>query len=243
MIYKSKKGQVSYGEAVGILLLDSSAPFIPGDVANATTYKFPVRFQKVSGFTVKKAIWKDPDVFDDLLDAAKKLECQGVRAITGNCGYMAIHQKKLASYMKVPVFLSSLLQIPFISSIIPERGKIGVICADSRSLDSSLLESLGITGLKNIDIKGLEDKKNFYNAVIEETGTLDPGKIEKEVVATAKQMLLDEPEVNAILLECSCLSPYGASVQENLNLPVFDYVTMINYVYSAVVKSRFEGFM
>jgi hypothetical protein len=49
MIYRIKPGQVSYGEAIGILLLDSEAPFIPGDVANATTYPFPVRFQRVAG--------------------------------------------------------------------------------------------------------------------------------------------------------------------------------------------------
>ena len=56
MIYHARKGQVSTGEAVGILLLDTSVPFIPGDVANATTYKFPVRFQKVEGFTARQAV-------------------------------------------------------------------------------------------------------------------------------------------------------------------------------------------
>ncbi len=47
MLCKTRKGQASSGEAIGILLLDTSVPFIPGDVANATTYDFPVRFQNV----------------------------------------------------------------------------------------------------------------------------------------------------------------------------------------------------
>jgi hypothetical protein len=59
----------------------------------------------------------------------------------------------------------------------------------------------------------------------------------------AKQIVDEDPAVKAILLECSLLPPYGAAVQEALDMPVFDYVTMINYVYSAVVKKRFEGFM
>jgi hypothetical protein len=50
MIYHARKGQVSSGEAIGILLLDTAVPFIPGDVANATTYDFPVCFRKVEGF-------------------------------------------------------------------------------------------------------------------------------------------------------------------------------------------------
>jgi hypothetical protein len=32
-------------------------------------------------------------------------------------------------------------------------------------------------------------------------------------------------------------------VQEETGLPVFDYNTMINFVYSAVVRRRFDGFM
>jgi hypothetical protein len=60
MKYHQKNRPVSYGEAIGILLLDSLMPFIPGDTANATSYDFPVRFKKVEGFTVAKAINKDP---------------------------------------------------------------------------------------------------------------------------------------------------------------------------------------
>jgi len=44
-VYKAKKGRASYGEAIGILLLDRSfATYIPSDVPNVTTYSFPVRF-------------------------------------------------------------------------------------------------------------------------------------------------------------------------------------------------------
>jgi len=129
VIYKTQKGQVSAGEAIGILLLDTCVPFIPGDVANATTYSFPVRFHKVEGFTVQRAIGKDPAMYDRLRDAAEALVRQGVRAVTGDCGFMGIHQKKLAQELPVPVFLSSLLQIPFISLLFGEHAKVGVITA------------------------------------------------------------------------------------------------------------------
>ena len=61
MIYYGRKGQYTGGEAIGILTLESSpVAFIPGDVNNATTYPFPVRYQPVKGFSVQKAIGKDP---------------------------------------------------------------------------------------------------------------------------------------------------------------------------------------
>jgi len=244
MIYPARKGQASYGEAIGILLLDTYTPFIPGDVGNATTYSFPVRFQKVPGFTVERAIQKDPTAFDSLLAAATELESQGVRAITGDCGYMVIHQQKLKKHVGVPVFLSSLLQVPFITSIIGEDKKIAVMCADSRQLDYEAIDQfIGLKNNRNLVIRGMQMRRNFNEAILEEVGLLDAGKIEQEIVDEAERMVAEQPDIGAFLLECSCLPPYGAAIQENVGLPVFDYITMINYVYTAVVKQRFQGFM
>ena len=243
MIHHARQGQVSTGEAIGILLLDTCVPFIPGDVANATTYSFPVRFQKVEGFTVARALDKDPTVFDDLLIAAKFLVRQGVRAITGDCGFMGIHQRKLAQVLDVPVFLSSLIQLPFISCLIGSDAKVGVITADSQSLNADLLTAVGVSDEPNIVVAGLEDQPNFHRFAIEETGVLDIKAVEAEVVSVARQMVADHKQVRAILLECSLIPPYGAAIQSTVHLPVFDYITMINFVFSAVVKQKYAGFI
>ncbi len=243
MIYTIPKGQVSSGEAIGILLLETSVPFVPGDVANATTYAFPVRFQKVKGFSVRRALSKDPSVYENLSQAAGDLVQQGVRAVTGDCGFMGIHQKKLACELRVPVFLSSLLQIPFISLLIGENSKVGIITADSESLSADLLAAVGVADSTNLVIGGLEDRTQFYRFAIEETGSLDAGAVEEEVVAVARKMVADNPQIEAILLECSLLPPYAAAVQAAVNLPVFDYITMINFVFAAVVKQEYRGFM
>ena len=244
MLYKAKKGQASYGEAIGILLLDTSfAPYIPGDVANATTYSFPVRFKKVSGLTVEKMFNKDIRFLNRVIEAGRELVEEGVKAITGDCGFMALFQKEMIKQLKVPVFLSSLLQLSFITKIISDEQKVGIITANSKILDGALLREVGIKDMNSVYIKGLEDKEYFRKAIIEEVGWLDSKKIENEVVSVAKEIVKEDPRIKAILLECSCLPPYGATVQEVVNLPVFDYITMINYVYSAVVKKKYEGFM
>jgi len=244
MLYKAKKGQSSYGEAIGIILLDMSfAPFIPGDVANATTYSFPVRFKKVDGLTVERMFSKDISFLNRVIDAGKELVDAGVRAITGDCGFMALFQEEVAKQLDVPVFLSSLLQLPFLTQIIGEGRKVGVITANSKILDDDLLRSVGIVNTDSIYIKGLEDKENFRDGILRECGWLDSKKIEDEVVEAAKEMVNDDPKIKIILLECSDLPPYGRAVQEAVDLPVFDFVTMINYVYSGIVKKRYEGIM
>jgi len=242
MLYKANKGQVSYGEAIGILMLDTYTPFIPGDVGNASTYDFPVRYETVEGLTVKRIFSKDITAYDKLKNAAKKLEKQGVKAITGDCGFMAIFQQKLVKDLDIPVFLSSMLQVPFMSNIIGENKKVGIISANSKSLnDKKLLKEVGINDTTPIIIEGLEDKEEFNKSIIEEVGVLDSKKIEKEVVMTAKNMVTTEKNIGAILLECSVLPPYSKAVHQATQLPVFDYITMINYVYSAIIQKQYTG--
>ncbi len=242
MTYKANKGQTSYGEAIGILMLDTFTPFIPGDVGNASTYNFPVRYETVEGLTVKRIFSKDQSAYNSLLKAARKLSQQGVRAITGDCGFMAIYQKILADELDIPVFLSSILQVTFMKNIIGKGKKIGIISANSKSLkDDNLFKEVGINDSSNLVIKGLEDKPNFNKSIIEEVGTLEPDKIQKEVVDTAVQLTEKNPKVELILLECSVLPPYSKAVQSATGLPVFDYITMINYIYSAVVQNNYKG--
>lgn len=243
MLYYRKNRQVSYGEAIGILLLDSPVPFVPGDVANATTYPFPVRFNKVPGFSVPKAIGKDPAIYPALLAAAVDLKENGVRAVTGDCGFMALHQERLKQDLGIPVFLSSLLQIPFIRQILPKDARIGVITASGPGLDQAFLETIGIDRPETLVIQGLENAPEFRSAVLEEKGTLDTDLIEAEVVEAARTLVETDPGVGAFLLECSVLPPYAAAVSDATGLPVFDYVTMINTVFGAVVKNRYSGFM
>ena len=244
MIYKGKKGQYTGGEAIGILTLESSpVAFIPGDVNNASTYPFPIRYQNVDGFSVQKAIGKDPSIYKNLLESAKSLEQQGVRAITGGCGFMGIHQKKLAKEIEVPIFLSSLTQIPFISTIIGIDSKIGIITANAKNLTKDLLTAVGVSNSSNLMIAGLEDQPNFDQFAIKETGRLDVEAVKNEVVDTAKELVADDPAIRAILLECSLLPPYALSVQNAVNLPVFDYVTMIKFVFTAVVQCSYKGFL
>ena len=243
MIHRTQKGQYSAGEAIGILLLESPVPFIPGDVANATTYPFPVRFQEVEGFTVERALAGDPTIYDHLLAAARSLVRQGVRAVTGDCGFMGFHQPRLAEELGVPVFLSSLIQIPFICRIIGPQAKVGVLTASGQGLNDRLLAAVGAGDPSRLVIRGLEEEPAFRDFALDESGSLDQEAVQKEVVGAAREITAGDPTVRAILLECSLLPPYGAAVQEAVGLPVFDYVTMINHVFSAVVKQPFQGFV
>ena len=67
--------------------------------------------------------------------------------------------------------------------------------------------------------------------------------LEEEVVTVATKLVKENPDIGAIVLECSDMPPFAAAIQEAINLPIFDFITFINMVYLAVVKKRYKGFM
>lgn len=243
MTYRVRKpGQAWYGESIGILILDASYPCVPGNVGNASTFSFPVRYEKVQGASIDRLLNKqDPELATPFIQAARNLRDHGVKAITGACGFMAFFQQEVAAGIDIPVFLSSLLQIPFIHQITGK--KVGIITANASCLTPKHFQATGIPQSLPMIIAGMENQTEFREAVLEEKGSLDSSKIEQEVVQVAKKLVASNPDVGAILLECSDLPPYAKAIQQAVDLPVFDFFTMINYVHTACVRLPFQGFM
>ena len=238
---KNKK-QSWYGESIGILILDATYPCIPGNVGNASTFPFPVRYKVVKEASIERLLkQKDITLLEPFIDAAIELQEEGVKAITGACGFMALFQREVSDAVDVPVFLSSLLQIPFIYQI--KKQKIGIITADSKSLTPEHFISVGVSKEIPLLIGGMEDQKEFREAILEEKGTLDSDLIESEVVGVAKKLITENPDIGALVLECSDLPPYAHAIQKEVNLPIFDFTTMIQYVHTTLVRKEFQGFM
>lgn len=242
VISVTRPEQAWYGESIGVLILDASYPCIPGNVGNASTFPFPVRYEKIEGASIDRLLnQQDPDLASSFIDAARRLYSSGVRAITGACGFMALFQQEVAQSLDIPVFLSSLLQLPFIYQITGK--KVGLITADSTCLQPRHFSSTGVPDGFPLAIAGMENQPEFRDAILKEKGTLDSDKIQAEVVGVARELVRTNPDIGSILLECSDLPPYAHAVQAAVGLPVFDFFTMINYVHTTLVRAPFKGFM
>jgi hypothetical protein len=243
--FHAKRGQVGYGFSIGVLMLDCNIPFVPGDVGNASTYDFPVQYLLVPGATGDAVIRRqDPALTPRFIEAAEQLVGQGVRAITGDCAYMGAYQRDVADAVDVPVFISSLMQVPLVLSMLRADQKLAVLVANGETVGNRLLEPVGIVGeaRERCVFRGLEDKEQFRSVFLEETGDIDVARIEDEMVQTAAEVLETEPSIGAYLFECSDMPPYSAAVQRATGLPVFDWIGFINYVHHAVVRMPYQGF-
>ena len=236
--------QSFYGESIGILILDATYPCVPGNVGNASTYDFPVRYKVVKDASIDRLLTqRDPTLMQPFVDAAVELARDGVKAITGACGFMALFQREVCAAVDVPVFLSSLLQIPFVYQTLRRHQKIGVITADAKALTPDHFAGVGVGADIPLVIGDMKAQTEFREAILEEKGTLDSDRIEAEVTEVARRMVTDHPDIGAILLECSDLPPYARAIQATVQRPVFDFITMINHVHTAVVRRAFCGFM
>jgi hypothetical protein len=224
--------------AIGILVMDARIERIPGDVGNPATFPFPVICRTVPGATLKRLISnRDRSLLTPFIEAGWELVRQGVRALTTSCGFMILFQEELAREFPVPVFSSSLLQLPFIQATLRPQDRIGIITADASSLTPEHLRRAGgDTG--RITVAGLENQPKFREAIFEETGRIDIQGVESEVVEQAKRMVTADPRIAAILFECANLPPYAAAVRAAVGLPVYDAVTMIRHVHAALAQNR-----
>ena len=69
-------GKTVYGGTVGVCMLDTQFPRIPGDIANARTWSVPVHYRVVPGATPKAAVFDGgKEILDGFIDAAKHLVC------------------------------------------------------------------------------------------------------------------------------------------------------------------------
>lgn len=164
----------------------------------------------------------------------------GVRAIICACGYLGYFQKELSAALDVPVYTSSLLQIPLIKLGLKANQRIGLLCANKENMKDRLLASVGVNGSTILEIVGMSDQSELQHILYNDLA-FNNDTLTQQVVTKAQKMVANNPDIRAILIECSDLPPYAAAIQDATNLPVFDFTTMINWVHQSVQQKDYRG--
>ena len=233
-------GYTNYGEDLGILMLDTRFPRILGDVGNAKTFPFTVRYLTVKGAVPSRIVWEpDPGLLQPFVDGARELERQGVKAITTSCGFLAMFQRELAAAVGVPVFASSLLQIPFLFSMCGKRGKVGILTARKASLGAPHFEGCGIGDIP-LAVSGMDESPEFSRVFLHwgdrggADAPLDVSTVKTELCAVASNLVKTDPDIRFVVLECTNMPPFRLEIQQACGRPVYDIVTLANYVHSGL---------
>ncbi|MGT2911438.1 aspartate/glutamate racemase family protein [Streptococcus cameli] len=228
------------GVAIGIITIDFDYVKMPGNVANASTFNFPVIYEIVK-FEIEDLFEGNPDLLPMIIEAAQNLEKKGVRAIVGACGYFNNFQEEIKNAVTIPVYLSSVLQLPIIKMGLKAEQKIAVLVADGKGADRSFFAKANAS-IDDCIVEEIGSLDSF--APIRYIKTyLDHEKLGNDLADVAERLVKDHPDIGAILLECSDLPPYAAQIQSRVGLPVFDFITLINWLHHSLVQRPYYGFL
>lgn len=222
---------------LGILMLDTVFPRVPGDVGNPATWPFPVRISVVRDASPERVVrGRAEGLVDAFAAAGQKLAAEGAVAIVTTCGFLALHQGELAARLPVPFASSSLLQLPLLERMLPLGKRAGVITIDAGALTHAHLEAVGAD--PDTPIVGVDPQGEFARTFLGNRPTLDSTAAECEVLAAGERLVALHPEVGAVVLECANMPPYAAALRARLGLPAYDMVDLGRWLYAASAETR-----
>ncbi|MBM4442039.1 MAG: aspartate/glutamate racemase family protein [Candidatus Rokubacteria bacterium] len=231
-------GRNVYGFTVGVLMLDTRFPRIPGDMGNATTFPFPVRYHRVEGAGPDLVVRRGADgLLDRFIEGARYLEREGVAAVTTNCGFLVKFQRQMAAAVRIPVFTSSLLLVPLVHRMLAPGRRVGIVTVNAPSLSPEHLAGAGIDADIPLAVTGLETEKEFTRVLLDDELELDVALAREEHVRVARRLADAHPDLGAIVLECTNMPPYADDIRRETGLPVFDITSLVRMAHDALAAS------
>jgi Asp/Glu/hydantoin racemase len=226
---------------IGVICMDTDFTKIPGHIRNTRTFDFPVRYHVVAGATAQRVVTQaDPTLLEPFIRAAQKLEADGVAAVTSACGFLAIFQQDLADSVDIPVYASSLIQLPMVSRMTRRSHTVGVLTANEHALTPRHLAGVGAAHVP-IHVAGMQDQREFREVMLEaRRPDLDADRLEREVLGVVDRLAREHADLGALVIECTDLVPFAHAIQARLGLPVFDIVTLTEMVYRSLTRQPFH---
>jgi Asp/Glu/hydantoin racemase len=234
-------GRTFYGVAIGMMMMDTKFPRIRGDIGNATTWPFPVAYRVVRGAVAERLIQSEPDeaLLSPFIETARQLEADGVGAIMTSCGFLAAQQPVLAASVSVPVFASSLLQVPLAASLLAPGQRVGIITA-SPTLGEVHYRGVGWSSATIPIVQVAPPEDGYFVATfVGDALEANIERIDREIAEVALALVAEHPDVGAIVLECANLAPFGSTVRRVTDRPVFDLYSLGILAYQSCIGVDF----
>jgi len=226
-----------YGAAVGILMLETRFPRIPGDMGHAATWDFPVLYRIVRGASPDRVVRNRAEgLLSAFVDAGREMVADGADGITTNCGFLSLMQAELAEAVGVPVAASSLMQVDLVNRILPPGKRAGVLTISGSSLTQAHLEAAGAP--LDTPIETTEGGREFTRAILGDELHLDTALAEADNVEAALRLKDKHPEIGAIVLECTNMTPYQTAIREATGLPVYSVEAFVAWFQRGLQPPR-----
>jgi len=218
-------GHVTVTKFLGLVLLDTRFPRVPGDAGRPDSYAMRVQTVVVHGASPHRVVRDaDPALLQPFIDAARSLVAQGAAAITTSCGFLVQHQAALQAALAVPVWTSALLKLP-------DLQHTGVVTVDAASLTAAHLQAAGAPA--DTPVAGLAPGCHLQRTLLDNLPLLDPQQAERDVLEAAIRLVQQHPDIRHLVLECTNMPPYAEAVARATGRPVHHLLTLVHERWKA----------
>jgi hypothetical protein len=231
-------GSALYGAPVGILMLETRFPRIPGDMGNAGTWNFPVLYKIVRGASPDRVVLNGAvGTEESFISAARELVSLGARGITTNCGFLSLFQEKLKAACGVPVATSSLMQAEVVQRLLPPGQRVGIITISAATLSPAHLAAANVPA--GTPVVGTEGLREFSRVILKDEPEMDVEACRLDLLDAATRLMDENPDVGAIVLECTNMSMHSAAIRRATKRPVFDMYNFVSWFHGALAPRNF----
>lgn len=231
-------GKTVFGATLGILMLDTQFPRIPGDIGNALTWPFPVQYRIVRGASPDQAVRGDAAALTvPFIAAGRDLVAHGCDGIATNCGFLVPLQDHMSQALGVPVASSSLMQVPMVERMLPPGLRVGIVTVSRTTLTERHLRAAGIA--EGTPVAGTDEGREFTQKILSDAVSMDFALARADVIDAALRLRRATPDLGAIVLECTNMVPYAADVRRATGLPVFSIYSYLVWFHAALMPRRF----
>ena len=176
-------------------------------------------------------------LLDAFIDAARELAADGVDGITTNCGFLSLFQAEIAEAVQLPVATSSLMQVGMVNRLLPPGKRAGILTINGSTLTLEHLEKAGVPG--DTPVGTTEGGREFTRAILDNELELDVDAARQDNIEAAVALKDANPDLGAIVLECTNMVPYAADIRDATGLPVFSIYNFVTWFQAGLTPRRY----
>jgi Asp/Glu/hydantoin racemase len=125
-----------------------------------------------------------------------------------------------------------------VQGLLPQGRRVGVLTISKASLTSEHLKASGIP--LDTPIVGTDEGREFSRAILDDEPTLDVDLARGDLIDAGNQLVRDHPDIGAIVLECTNMTPYAADLRQTLGLPIYSIYSFVTWFQTGLMPRIFD---
>jgi hypothetical protein len=131
------------------------------------------------------------------------------------------------------------MQVPWVQATLPAGKRVGVVTVNKAGLTPRHLAAAGVP--LDTPVTGTEGGREFFRVLIKaEKQDMDVALAEADILDAGRALVAANPDIGAIVLECTNMPPYAAALRDAVGLPVYDIYSMISWFQAGLRPRRFQ---